>query len=64
MAVGVEVLKKIGDEVKQGEPIMIIHANDENKAYSLITFLRESYTFTKEKVEKPQEILGIVDGEN
>ncbi len=64
LAVGIEVLKKIGDEVKQGEPIMIIHANDENKAYSQITFLRESYTFTKEKVEKPKEILGVIDGEN
>ena len=61
LAVGVEVVKKIGDEVKNGEPIMYIYSNDENKAYSLITFLRESYTFSKEKVEKPKEILGIIE---
>lgn len=30
-AVGIEVLKKVGDQVRQGEPLFIIHANDLSK---------------------------------
>ena len=62
LSVGIEVVKKIGDEVKSGEPILYITANDENKAYSQITFLRDSYSLAKSRVEKPKEILGIVEG--
>lgn len=60
-SVGIEVLKKIGDEVKSGEPILYIHANDEAKAMLQVEFLRNSYEITKEKVEKEKEILGIVE---
>ena len=60
-AVGIEVLKKIGDEVKSGEPILYIHANDEAKAMLQIEFLRDSYEISKEKVEKEKEILGVIE---
>ncbi len=59
--VGVEVLKKIGDEVKSGEPLLIIHANDETKGYLQVESLRNSYKFSKEPVEKIKEILDVVE---
>ena len=60
-AVGIEVLKKIGDEIKNGETLMYIYANDEEKAKMQIEFLRNSYEISKEKVEKEKEILGIIE---
>lgn len=60
-SVGIEVLKKIGDEVKSGEPILYIHTNDEAKAMLQIEFLRDSYVIVPEKVEKEKEILGIIE---
>ncbi|MBR4111179.1 MAG: pyrimidine-nucleoside phosphorylase [Clostridia bacterium] len=60
-AVGIEVLKKIGDTVEKGEPILYIHANDEFKAKAQISFLENSYTIVPEKVEKIKEILDIIE---
>ena len=59
--VGIEVLKKIGDEVKDGEPIMYIHANNETKGLMQVEFLRNSYKFSKEPVEKIKEILDVIE---
>ncbi len=60
-AVGIEVLKKIGDRVEKGEPILYIHANDEFKAKEQILSLQKSYTIVQEKVEKIKEILDIIE---
>ena len=60
-AVGVEVLKKIGDYVNDGEPLMFIYSNDESKAMTQVEFLRNSCVISKEKVEKQKEILGIIE---
>jgi pyrimidine-nucleoside phosphorylase len=60
-ACGIEVVKKIGDAVKAGEPIMYIHANDEEKALSQVVFLRNSYKITNEKVDKLKAILDVVE---
>lgn len=59
--VGIEVLKKIGDEVKNGEPIMYIHANNETKGLMQVEFLRGSYKFSKEPVQKEKEILDVIE---
>lgn len=56
-AVGIEVVKKIGDEVEENEPLMYIYSNDEGKAMMQVEFLRNSYEISKEKVEKQKEIL-------
>ena len=60
-AVGIEVLKKVGDEVKNGEPIMYIHANDETRGLMQVEFLRNSYKFSKEPVAKIKAILDVVE---
>lgn len=60
-AVGIEVVKKIGDRVEKGEPLVYIHANDKQKAEEQIAFLRNSYQIQKEPVEKIKEILEIIE---
>lgn len=60
-AVGVEVLKKIGDEVKANEPVLIIHANDESIANSQIEFLRKSYEFSDKPVKKIKSIIDVIE---
>lgn len=59
--VGVEVLKKIGDEVKNGEPILYIYANDETKGLLQVEYLRGAYEISKEPVEKIKEILDVIE---
>ncbi len=59
--VGIEVVKKIGDEVKSGEPIMYIYSNDETKGLMQVEYLRNSYKFSKTQVENYKEILDIID---
>ena len=59
--VGVEVLKKVGDKVKNGEPIMYIYANEETRGLMQVEFLRNSYKFSNEPVNKLKEILDVID---
>jgi pyrimidine-nucleoside phosphorylase len=42
-AVGFEELKKIGDAVKAGEPLMIMHYNDETRATEAARMVRDAY---------------------
>ena len=51
--------KKIGDEVKVGEIIAYVHANDENKAISATKNLLEVYKFSDKKVMTKSRILDI-----
>lgn len=60
-AVGIEVMKKIGDKVEKGEPLVYIHANDKQKAENQVEFLRNSYKIQKEPVEKIKEIIEIIE---
>ena len=59
--VGIEVEKKIGDFVRSGEPIMYIHANDETKGLMQVEFLRNSYKFSIEPVQKINEISDVIE---
>jgi pyrimidine-nucleoside phosphorylase len=40
---GLSELKKVGDQVKQGEPLMMIHYNDESRVEEALQFLRDAY---------------------
>ena len=42
-AVGISNIKKVGTQVKQGEPLMMIHYNDEAKLESALDYLRTAY---------------------
>lgn len=60
-SVGIEVEKKIGDNVKVGDVLLYIHANDEKKAKEQVEFLKKSYKISKKPVEKIKAILDIVE---
>ena len=42
-AAGVTELKKVGTQMKQGEPLMIIHYNDESRLESALEYLKTAY---------------------
>lgn len=60
-AVGIEVLKKIGDKVSNGEPLLYIYANDETKGLMQVETLRSSYRFSNDPVVKSKEVLEVID---
>lgn len=59
--VGIEVLKKIGDEVEIGEPLLYIYSNDESKAKDQVKFLRDSYKLASIDVQKIEEIIDVIE---
>jgi pyrimidine-nucleoside phosphorylase len=42
-AVGVSEIKKVGTQIKQGEPLVMIHYNDEAKLEASLDYFREAY---------------------
>lgn len=52
LAVGIELKKKIGDYVNEGEAIAIIHSNDE-KVEAVIEIVKASYSFSGTKITAP-----------
>ena len=59
-AVGIILNKKIADEVKVGDVLGFIHANDEQKAKEAVEQLKNTYKISEMKVEKEKIILGVV----
>lgn len=60
-SVGIEMVKKIGDEVKSGDTLLYIHANNETQGLMQIEMLRKSIIISKEPVAKPKEIIDIIE---
>ena len=59
--VGIEVLKKIGDSVEIGEPLLYIYSNDEEKAKIEARNLQKSYKFASIDVPKIEEIIDVIE---
>lgn len=59
LAVGVEVLKKVGDKVEEGEPLVILYSNG-RKEEEAIEKVLNSYHIVNEIVSKKDIIYGIV----
>lgn len=57
--VGISLFKQVGDYVNQGEPIAILHSNEEKPEASL-TLLRQAVAISKEKVTPPPLIYKII----
>lgn len=56
-AVGVSEIKKVGTQVKQGEPLMMIHYNDESKLDSALEYLRAAYRLAPKRPNTPELIV-------
>lgn len=60
LSVGLVLKKKVGDYVKKGEPLAIIHANDRIKMEAAAKRFTDAYTFSAGSVEKQPFIKGII----
>jgi len=56
-AVGVSEIKKVGTQVKQGEPLMMIHYNDESKLDTALEYLRSAYRLAPKRPNPPELIV-------
>lgn len=61
LSVGIVLQKKVGDYVKKGEVLAIVHANDEAKYNACVERFLAAYSFTKEEPKKTAFIKGIID---
>jgi pyrimidine-nucleoside phosphorylase len=62
-AVGVVLAKKIGDYVNKDEPLLTIHANDEQKLIKAKQRLLGAYSWSDEPVERPPLLHEIISAE-
>ena len=60
-AVGIELLKKVGCYVKQGETIAYIYAEDEQKGREAVEKLQQTYEIGEQNVEKVADIIEIIE---
>lgn len=56
-AVGVSEIKKVGTQVKQGEPLMMIHYNEESKMEEALEYLRGAYRLAPKRPNPPELIV-------
>jgi len=52
-AVGVSEIKKVGTQVKQGEPLMMIHYNDESKLEQALEYFKNAYRLAPKRPNPP-----------
>ena len=60
-AVGIELLKKVGCHVEQGEIIAYIYAEDEQKGREAVEKLQQTYEIGEQNVEKVADIIEIIE---
>jgi pyrimidine-nucleoside phosphorylase len=56
-AVGVSEIKKVGTQVKQGEPLMMIHYNDESKLERALDYFKDAYRLAPKRPTPPPLIV-------
>jgi pyrimidine-nucleoside phosphorylase len=56
-AVGVSEIKKVGTQVKQGEPLMMIHYNDEAKLEQALNYFKDAYRLAPKRPTPPPLIV-------
>ncbi len=60
LAVGIVLQKKKGDEIKEGDVLAVLHANDEEKLSMALERLRKAYKIEKDPFKPAPFIKGIV----
>ena len=56
-ASGVSEIQKVGTQMKQGEPLMMIHYNDESRLENALEYLRGAYRLAPKRPNPPQLIV-------
>ena len=59
--VGIILRKKVGDHVKKGEILALIHANNKRKGERFVETLRNAYSIVEGKTEKKTTILKVIE---
>ena len=54
---GLEIKKKIGDEVKVGEVIAYVHTNDESKAEGAVKNLANAFEYSQKPIKVKSRVL-------
>ncbi|HRE04456.1 MAG TPA: thymidine phosphorylase [Opitutaceae bacterium] len=52
-SVGVSEIRKVGTQVKQGEPLMMIHYNDESKLEQALNYFKDAYRLAPKRPTPP-----------
>ena len=60
-AVGLKILKKVGDKIEKGEKIAEIYYNDAKNVEDSKNMILDAYVLQNEKVLKPKAILEIIE---
>ena len=60
-AVGLKILKKVGDKIEKGEKIAEIYYNDAKNVENSKNMILDAYVLQNEKVLKPKAILEIIE---
>ena len=60
LSVGIKIHKKVGDYVRKGESLARLYANDLTKLKAASPRLQAAYKLSKERIEAPKHVLGIV----
>ncbi|HNT23020.1 MAG TPA: thymidine phosphorylase [Anaerolineales bacterium] len=58
--VGLEILRKVGERVENGEPLFIVHANDAAKAAEARKLVLAAHTWSNEPVEPLPLFYGLI----
>lgn len=61
LSVGIRLIKKKGDEVKEGDDIAVVYYNDENRLSSSLEELKASYHISPDKPKESILIKEIID---
>lgn len=56
-AVGVSEIRKVGTQMKQGEPLMMIHYNDESNLDSALEYLKQAYRLAPKRPTPPELVV-------
>jgi pyrimidine-nucleoside phosphorylase len=56
-AVGIEIEAPVGAEVAAGEPLALVHANDEGRLAAVLDRVRDAFTLTDRPVAAPRRML-------
>ena len=59
-SVGIEVFKKIGDEVEKGEPLVRLYVSEKSDVEEAISLIKKAYRISSERVDKLPVIFDVV----
>ena len=60
--VGTSGLAKIGDKVEKGQPLVVVHANSEEKLAQAMAYVEKAFEISAQPVAAPKAIVARITG--